>query len=113
MDGLPLLSWQNLGPWGLIAIVVVLILLGRLIPYVTWRSWQTTWAERLADAKAENTKLHDVVTKQAELFEVYNSQLKDLLTATRTSERILASLQAREVNNRAVVVEAPEAEGVG
>lgn len=103
MAELPALSWANLGPWGLLSIVVIAIVFGRLIPWMTWRAWQTTWNERLADAKDENQKLHTTVQNLIQTVDVYNAQLKQLLDATKDTQTLLTSLTVREVTGRAVV----------
>lgn len=76
MDGLPLALLANIGPWGLVAGFVLLIMTGRLVPRSTMQRERELQQQRTDDWKA-------AFTLGQETLKVQSAQLSEILTAVK------------------------------
>lgn len=76
MDGLPLALLNSIGPWGLVAGFVLLIMTGRLVPRSTMQRERELQQQRTDDWKA-------AFTLGQETLKVQSAQLSEILTAVK------------------------------
>lgn len=76
LDGLPLTILGQIGPWGLVAGFVLLIMLGRLVPNSTLQRERELLERRAEDWKAA----HEM---SQETLKVQSAQLAEILSAVK------------------------------
>lgn len=86
-------SATDLSAAGLVAIAVLLLFLGGLIPRWVFTQMKKDRDDRLAEAKEENTDLWAALRTSEEARELQAKQLGELLELSKAMDQFIRSLQ--------------------
>lgn len=86
-------SATDLSAGGLLAIVVLLVLIGALIPRWVFTQMKKDRDERLSEARSENADLWKALNTSEQARELQGTQLGELLELTKTMDQFIRSLQ--------------------
>lgn len=98
-------SWLPTSATGVVALVVFMILTGRLVPRSTIEDSRKDWNERLAEARAEATKWENAARLAQEANVVQADQIEQLMEVARTAEHLLLALPRPPQQRMGTVVE--------
>lgn len=92
-DPLTVVDWQSLGLWGsLIALTVVSVIRGWLVPKVQQDRIEALYAARLADRDARIVELLRTTEAVDQRNDMLANQVRELADGVRTSNAVVAAL---------------------
>lgn len=92
-DPLTVVDWRALGVWGsLIALAVVSVIRGWLVPKTTLDRIEALYAARLADRDARIVELHGLYQAVDARNDMLAHQVRELADGVRTSNAVVAAL---------------------